>query len=338
MRLPDNDSEAIELLRYGFDQGITYFDTAPYYCDSRSEGLVGEALKGHRDEVVLSTKVPIKTQNGKDVRPFLEESLRRLQTDHIDIYHMWSLNKEHFDWVMAPGGHLEEAIKAKQEGLIRHLAFSFHDTPEVLMEIIDTGAFESMTVQYNLLDRKNEQAIQHAHERGMAVCIMGSVGGGRLGYPSPEVQKLLPGKTASNPELALRFVLSHPGVTVALSGMGNKKMVAENVRTASLAEHLSAEERQQLEAATAEKQRLADLYCTGCKYCQPCPNGIDIPANFELLNYHRLYGLTDYARQEYRELAEKAANHCLGCQECEPKCPQHLRIAEELAKVAETLG
>jgi hypothetical protein len=248
------------------------------------------------------------------------------------------------DKIDVPNGPLGEARRALKEGLIRHLAFSFHDSPENLFKVINTGHFESMTVQYNLLDRGHEKAISYAHQKGMGVAIMGPVAGGRLVTPSAEIRKLQPVKSMSTPELALRFVLSHPGVSIALSGMNTVQQVEENVATANTTSQLSDEERQQVQAALDQVKALADLYCTGCGYCLPCPHEVNIPANFEYLNYYRVYGLKDTARALYARLGKDGnpvqglnAEACQGCGACADKCPQHIEIQEQLEEVAKTL-
>ena len=152
-----------------------------------------------------------------------------------------------------------------------------------------------MLVQHNLLDRANEEAIAHAREQGMGVAIMGPVGGGKLIAPSEQILGMA-GEAKSTPEVALRFVLSNPNVTLALSGMKTLEMVEENAATASREGSLSVEERQRFVEALAEAQRLSDLYCTGCGYCLPCPSKVYIPGNFEAMNYYRVWGLEKLAR------------------------------------------
>jgi len=342
-----DEEQAIPVIQRAYELGVTYFDTALYYCSNESEIVLGKAIKPWRDKILLSTKCPIEDADGKHYREHLETSLRKLDVATIDFYHMWGIDwKTYEQSIVAPGGPLDEAHKAKEEGLIRHISFSFHDTPEALVRLIDSGHFESMTVQYNLLDRANEQAIHHAREKGLGVVIMGPVGGGRLAGFSADIARLVPGGVKGTPEIALRFVLSHPGVSCAISGMGTIEMVEQNVATASREEPLSEAERAQILAALDETRRLADLYCTGCGYCQPCPNDVNIPRNFEVMNYYRVYGLKEYARQAYADLGVKdtewvkglKAEFCVQCGECEPKCPQHISIMEQLEEVARVLG
>ena len=351
MRLPMVEDHvdydlAVPLLRRAMDLGINYFDSALGYCNATSEVAVGKAVAGRpRESVILSTKHPVhKLEHVQQWRADLETQLRRLDSSYVDIYNCHGLRWEEFEQMVAPaGGVLEQARHAQAEGLIHHLSLSCHDTPENMMKLIDTGEFASITLQYNLLDRANTEAIRHAQERGMGVVVMGPVAGGRLALSTDILDQYMPAGRAvrSTPELALRFVLSNPGVTVALSGMSALSQLEENVATANRSEPLGPAELQQITEALGEIKRLADLYCTGCGYCLPCPNGVRIPDNFRLMNYYRLYGLTELARQQYGWMVKSgsgAAEACLECGECEPKCPQNIQIADQLREVIAALG
>ncbi|MBN2626278.1 MAG: aldo/keto reductase [Spirochaetales bacterium] len=340
----DHD-KGVELIRRYIELGGNYVDTAPYYCEKESEIIVGKALKGRRDQVYLSTKNPIENASGDDYRRRLETSLEKLDTDYIDFYHMWGISwKTYRESIDVPGGPLDAALKAKEEGLIRHLSFSFHDDAANMLKIIDTGNFETLLCQYNLLDRSNEEGIAHARSKGLGVIVMGPVGGGRLGFPSEVIQGLLPDKKVSNPELAMRFVLANPGVNCALSGMGSMQMVEENCATGSRTDELSPAELEAISVSMEENKRLADLYCTGCNYCMPCPTGVNIPLNFSLMNHHRIYDLTEHAKDQYSQIGKvewlkgKPASECIECGECESKCPQKIPIISQLKETAETLG
>lgn len=339
------DHEAgVAQLRQGIDAGINYVDTAPFYCNAESETILGKALQnGYRDKVRLSTKLPGEEGGYDASRKRLEISLQRLQTDHVDFYHMWSLSYKHF--TSANGQEQVRLMqRAKEEGLIRHCSVSSHDSPENIKKLVDTGLFESLLCQYNLLDRANEEVIAHAANKGLGVVVMGPVGGGRLGYPSAQVQALLPGKVQSSPEIALRFVLSNPNVSCALSGMGSSAMVRENTAIASTAKALTEEEKQQIIRVLEENKVRADLFCTGCNYCMPCPAEVNIPLNFEIMNYYRVYDLLDYAKEQYGQIGKlpwlqgKQASACVQCGECEAKCPQHLKIREQLEQTMRALS
>lgn len=352
MRLPMTEREdgekyieedkAIEAIHKAFELGVNYIDTAPYYCEHQSEEVVGKALKGWRDKVYVSTKNPVKDYkpSGDEFRRWLEQSLKRLDVDYIDFYHFWGLNWDAYNThVNVPDGPLEAALKAKQEGLIKHLSFSFHDVPENMIKLIDTGYFETVLCQYNLLDRKNEGAIAYAHEKGMGVFIMGPVGGGRLGEPSPVIQNLIPGGVKSTAEMALRFVMANPNVTCALSGMSTVQMVEENATVASIEGPLSHEEIQKVKDMMDENAKLADLYCTGCEYCLPCPENVKIPDILRLVNYHRVYGLKDFAVSQYAKIKEENRDvyYCNDCGKCIEVCPQKLNVLEELKGAARLL-
>ena len=337
--------ESIRIIRRALDLGVNYVDTAPYYCDKESEIIIGKAIKGRRDKVYLSTKNPIENDSGEDYRKRLESSLQKLDTDYIDFYHFWGISWEKYtEKIDVPNGPLSAAYKAKQEGLIKHISFSFHDEPENMIKLIDTGHFETVLCQYNLLDRANEDAIAYAKEKGLGVVIMGPVGGGRLGAPSDVIEQLMEGKSSSTAETAIRFVLSNQNVTCALSGMGSMAMVEENVKTASNESQLSQQEVAVINASMEENKKLADLYCTGCNYCMPCPAGVNIPLNFRLMNYHKVYNLTDYAKEQYKLIGKvgwmqgKDADACIECGKCEKKCPQHIPIIEQLKETKKALG
>ncbi|MHB1133380.1 MAG: aldo/keto reductase [Chloroflexota bacterium] len=349
MRLPMAGGQvdydlATPLLRRAFALGVNYFDTAYIYCDGTSEVAVGKALAGlPRQQVYVSSKLVCGTAgDARQWRARLEEQLRRLDTPYLDVHHCHDLRWREFEQFVAPkGGILQQARRAQAEGLIRHLAFSCHDTPENMRRLVATGEFESLTVQYNLLDRANAGVIAEAQARGLGVVVMGPLAGGRLATPPPAAR----GKEArrargARPELALRFVLANPAVSVAISGMNAPAQLEENAATAARPEPLGRAELESIEVATGQLRRLADLYCTGCGYCLPCPQGVDIPENFQLLNYYRLHELGGYARAAYARLLQSgaSASACLACGECAPKCPQGLAISRRLEEVAETLG
>jgi len=337
---------AVAALHRAMELGVNYFDSAVGYCHSESEMTLGKALKGRREGKVISTKYPPwgRSLTADDCRQIIEQSLSRLEVDFVDVYHIHSLNWETAQKVLARGAALDGARKAKEEGLVKHLGFSFHDAPERMIEILNAAPdFEVVTCQYNLLDRSNEDNIAKAHEMGVGIVVMGPVGGGRLGFPSERLQGLVPGKAASSPELALRFVLSNPGVSVALSGMNTVEMVEENVATASNETHLTEEELDRIAAMVEENKRLSDLYCTGCEYCMPCPNKVNIAEIFRLMNLHRVWGLTQSARARYKAFETEEwwgmnATACVECGQCEEKCPQKIPIIEQLKESHRALG
>ena len=331
-----------EMLAKAYEQGVNYFDTAPYYCNSNSEAALGHGVKAFREKVLLSSKFPTEVaKKPGDFRRQLETTLKRLDTEYLDFYHFWGINKGSFDNIIMKQDLLKDAQLAKEEGLIRHISFSFHDAPEVIKYIIDTSEsygvpMESMLVQYNLLDRSNEEMLAYAQSKGLGTVAMGPVGGGRLAAPTELYAKLTGEKSVPTYELAFKFVLGNPDLNCALSGMENIDMVMKNTALAAGSTSFSEEEWKKLGDAMEQIKKFSELYCTGCKYCQPCPVGIEIPRIFNMFTYHNVYGLTDHAKYMFKDYVEKGGKlreACVNCGMCENKCPQHLKIREELDKV-----
>lgn len=330
------------MLAEAYKNGVNYFDTAPYYCNKNSEAALGEGVKSFRDKILLSSKFPLEVaKKPGDYRRQLESSLERMGTDHIDFYHFWGINKKAFDETIMAQDLLKDAALAKEEGLIRHISFSFHDDPMAIKYIIDTAEnygvpFESMLVQYNLLDRSNEEMLAYAHSKGLGTVAMGPVGGGRLAAPTELYSKLTGKGSLPTYELAFKFCLGNPNLNCALSGMQTLEMVQQNTALASKDTTFSEEEWKTLGDSMEKLKKFDELYCTGCKYCQPCPVGIEIPRIFNMYTYHNVYGLKDHAKKmfdEYISKDGKLSDACKNCGMCEKKCPQHLKIREELKKV-----
>ena len=353
MRLPEvelnekwyiDEDKALPLLYKGYESGINYFDSAPYYCHKNSEYAVGKALKSVRDKIKLTSKLPFEdVKKPSDMRRILENSLKKMDTDYIDFYHFWGLNKGSLDNIKS-NDLFNEARKAKEEGLIRHLSFSFHDKPENMIDIIDAGdgIFESVLCQYNLLDRANESSIAYAKNKGLGVAAMGPVAGGRLAAPTELFKKLTGKESIATYELALRFVLGNEDISIALSGMENMDMLENNLAIANVDTYMTKSEWDKIAIAMEEIKKFSELYCTGCNYCQPCPSNIIIPDIFNMYTYHNVYGLTVAAKSEfekYKKNPNKGAlpESCIDCGMCEAKCPQHLKIREELKRVVKIL-
>jgi len=352
MRLPmkgEGDGAVVDrelstpMIHRAFQAGVNYIDSAVGYCNRDSQRAVGDALKGWRDRVVVSTKNPDYGQDEKAWWKNLEDSLERLQVEYIDIYNHHGLTwKTYVEDVEPRMG--KWMTKAVDQGLIRHICCSSHDSCEGIIKLIDSGYPASITLQYNLLDRANEPAIAHAHAKGVGIVVMGPVAGGRLGATSDVLARLVPGIDRV-PELALRFVLSNPNVTVALSGMSTMQHVEENLNVAADEVTLSESDKAQIDRHLVRLRKMAELYCTGCGYCMPCEAaGVDIPAVFGAYNQGRVYGLWPAARGAYRWIRNgpdernKTAEACTECGACEEKCPQNIPIREQLKEAHSALA
>lgn len=334
-------SLAIPMIHRAFEAGVNYIDTAQGYCNSDSQRVVGEALKGWRDKIIVSTKNNIYTTDEKQWWTGLEQSLERLDISCIDIYNhhglRWARYQEFVEPVMS-----KWMQKAKDQGLIKHICCSFHDTNDALKKVVDTGYVSSITLQYNILDTQLEEGIAYAKEKGIGVVVMGPVGGGRLGVPNEVLSDVLP-SIRRIPELALRFVLSNPNITMALSGMSTMQQVQENIAIASDGITLSAEDKARISEHLTRLKQMADLYCTGCGYCMPCPQQVAIPKIFSMYNQARVYGLWEHSRRQYGGMIAKApkqgqpADKCIECGACEPKCPQNIPIRTQLKEAHKAL-
>jgi len=351
MRLPEyekdgewyiDEEKAIPMLLKAYESGVNYFDTAYGYCHENSQYTLGRAVKSmKREDIMVATKLPLgRVAKTEDYRKTLEIQLKRLDMPYIDFYHFHGIDKEDMDEKIKPLGLMREARKAIDEGLIKHMSFSFHGDPKDMPYIIEQGGiFSSVLLQYNLLDRSNEEAIAYLAESGLGVVAMGPVAGGRLSAPSTKLSEgiLSSKESVASYELALRFVLGNPNVSCALSGMTSMDTVEKNLKIAD-AEPMGEKDFANANTAMDEMKKLSDLYCTGCDYCMPCPQGIKIPRVFEAYTYHNVYGLSGHARRMYGEIGEKEnagkpVSECVECGACEKKCPQGIRIIGKLKEV-----
>lgn len=344
MRLPvtENDmideAEAIRIIRKGIDNGINYLDTAFGYHNGQSEILVGKALKdGYRNKAYLATKLPLWSVNcEEDVEKIFNEQLSKLDTDYIDFYLLHAVNNESWETKVLQFDILPKLEKKLAEGKIKHLGFSFHDDLDVFKKIIDSyDGFEFCQIQFNYIDvdyQAGVEGIEYAASKGLGIIVMEPLLGGKLAAPHEKVASVLSDKK-SPVEWALDFVWNFPSVGMLLSGMGSERMVDENLSYAdkSFAGMLSDEEIGMLSDAKLVFDEMNLVPCTGCEYCMPCPEGVEIPRVFSAFNK-----ITEGGRRLVKEVfpdIETNASLCKKCGKCENACPQHIEIIEMLRKV-----
>jgi predicted aldo/keto reductase-like oxidoreductase len=356
MRLPTqggdssniDETEAIRMLHYAIDHGVNYLDTAYPYHGGNSERVVGKALQGgYRDRVYLATKLPAWAVDSEDdFDKYLNEQLEKLQTDHIDVYLLHGMRASRWE-AMQRYNVLDSAEKAKADGRIGRLGFSFHDSFDVFREVVDGYDNWAMCqIQHNYMNEDYQagtKGLEYATSKGLAVVVMEPLLGGKLVNPPQPVEALwkLAEEDRSPAEWALAWLWNKPEVTVALSGMSTMQHVRENVAAADRAQVgvLSAEELALVEQVREKYDELCPIPCTQCRYCMPCPNGIDIPRSFSVFNNGVMYNAFAEARRRYGHMSEETrASACIQCRECEDKCPQSIPISEWMPLVHEVLG
>jgi predicted aldo/keto reductase-like oxidoreductase len=349
MRLPTipgdhsqvDEPEATRMLHYAIEHGVNYVDTAWMYHDGSSERFLGRALKnGYREKVRLATKLHFHMVSGpQDFDKILNTQLKRLQTDHIDMYLLHGLFREGW-YKLRNLDVLQWAEGTIADGRIGHLGFSFHDSFPVFKEIVDAyDKWAMCQLQYNILDEEVQagtQGIKYAAEKGLAIVVMEPLRGGRLADPPKKLQDLWD-RSGKNPvDIALQWLWNKPEISVVLSGMSTMEQVQQNVEYAASSD-IGSLTRNDLELLARVRDIYNELHtvpCTKCQYCMPCPNGVDIPRNFELYNDENQY----LGKALYFWMSEaQRASACGGCRECEEKCPQQIRISELMPQVHKTL-
>jgi predicted aldo/keto reductase-like oxidoreductase len=366
MRLPVIDSdyakideaEATRMLHYAIDHGVNYVDTAIHYHRSNSERFLGRALKGgYRERIKLATKLfPLYVEGSQDFDRLLNEQLDKLQTDHVDFYLLHGINRNWWPKIRDLDV-LDWAERAIADGRVGHLGFSFHDEYPVFQEIVDAYYNWAMCqIQYNFVNgdyQAGTQGLKYAASKGLAVVIMEPLLGGILANPPQSVRAIwdTAPKKRSPAAWALQWLWNQPEVSVVLSGMSTMQQVEENVASAGASGvgALTEEEVALVDRVREAYQELCLIPCTGCGYCMPCPNGVDIPHNFKLYNDGAMYERENPTKMRswYRHMLEGydgewlikgRADACIQCRECEDKCPQSIPISKWMPVVHQVLG
>jgi predicted aldo/keto reductase-like oxidoreductase len=360
MRLPTPDGErvspniiedeAIRMIRHAIKNGVNYVDTAYPYHGGQSEIVVGKALAGsYREKVHLATKLPVwMVAKPDDFDVLLGEQLQKLQTDFIDFYLLHSLSKERWHNIVLKHNLLEKAAQAMADGRIRHLGFSFHDDYEAFEEIVNgTDLWDFCQIQYNYMDTENQagmRGLKLAASKGMGVVVMEPLLGGRLADPPKHIREKMESLAVqhSPADLALQWLWDQPEVSVVLSGMSTMQQVEQNLQSAQRSRigGLGAAEHELIAWATEQYRARTVIPCTKCNYCMPCPNGVNIPRNFDFFNYAHLFDDLAAARFRYNVFLteEQRSGACIACGTCEELCPQKIAISEWMPKVNQLLG
>lgn len=336
-----NEPEAERMLDKAIASGVNYIDTAYPYHGGESELLVGKVLKKYdRNSFYLATKLPVWLVNSlDDAKRLFQEQLDKLQTDHIDFYLLHAMGRGRFD-DMVKLGVVDWMAELKEQGKIRYMGFSFHDSYDAFEYIINYREWDFCQIQLNYMDAEEQAGLRGyklAEEKGVPLVIMEPVKGGSLAAFANDItdrfRSLDP--EASVASFALRWVGSLPGVKVILSGMTTMEQVEDNLKTFGNFKPLSEKESQEIDDIVALIKGRVKNGCTGCRYCMPCPAGVDIPGNFRAWNTYHMYQNYNVVKWNWeKEMGEgKQAKCCVKCGKCEAACPQKLSIRKDLEQV-----
>ncbi len=337
------EEENILLVKYAFEKGINYFDTAPYYCEGQSEIILGKALKGidRNDFFVTSKIMPTEVKDANDAYKKILQSLENLQVDYIDFLHVWCLIAlDQYHLAMKPDGLYEGLMRAKKDGLIKHIACSSHQPSEEIIEVIKNHEFESILLGTNILNfpYRSEGIIQ-AKKINMGVVVMNPLAGGAIPENEERFKFLCKAVPHLTPvEAALRFTICNENIDISLSGFSNIKHIDMACKIADNEQMVSSEEIKQL---TADLGSRFTAICTACGYCDHCPKDIYIPAFMQYYNDKLMFELTEEEivnefAQGFGVMANSKgqANDCINCGLCEKKCTQHLPIMKRLKEIS----
>lgn len=341
--LSRSDYENSRLLRYAHDRGVTYFDTAPGYCEDHSEDIYGHALKElPRDSFFVSTKrMPREDDTIASVTADVEKSIKRLNTGYIDFFHAWCFRQmAQYELAMRPGGLYEALLRCQERGLIRNIVFSSHQSGDEIAQVVQTGKFRGVLLGANILNFPYRwSGVEAAYQAGLGVVAMNPLAGGEIAKHEKELAFLsLDGLSPT--QSALRFLICCPQITVTLVGFTTTEHIDEACRIAADGRAFSAEEIERIRGGIGEKM---NRLCTGCGYCTGCPADINVAGHMQVHNEHSLFGKNDEEMKkqlghEYNwgRLVGRAGEYaaCVACGKCESACTQKLPIIDRLKDFA----
>jgi predicted aldo/keto reductase-like oxidoreductase len=316
------------------DLGVNYFDTAPGYNDDHSEFIMANAFKKMSKPFYVSTKS--NDRDGAKLREQLETSLRRMNLEKINFFHIWCiLDMDDYKSRMVKGGAYETALKAKEEGLIEHIVFSTHCTGDEIETIVNDDCFEGMTVGYNILNFPfRQKGLQAAYKKGLGVATMNPLGGGIIPQKADYFDFIRGEDDETVVDAALKFNASHKEITTVLAGMGSMEEVLYNCRVGDNLESLDADKLKDIEGRLFNSM---DKLCTGCRYCEYCPKKIPVSKYMLSYNNHILgdtQGIFNNLKWHWG-IKPEVVKECIECGLCERKCTQHLPIISRLKEIDE---
>ncbi len=345
MRFPTVDGkidevESEKLIDKAMQAGVTYYDTAYPYHGGESEPFLGKALKKYdRASYYIATKLPIwEIKSIADVEKIFNDQLERLGVDYVDFYLLHALDEAKWKTVLE-FGILDYCEKLKAEGKIRYFGFSFHDEYEAFETIISYRKWDFVQLQLNYIDIREQAGLKGCElcaKLGVPIIVMEPVKGGTLAKLPDEVEAKFKSRNpeASTASWAMRWCGTLDNVKVILSGMSTMEQVEDNLKTFADFKPLDSEEKAIVQdVADTLNSRMRNA-CTDCRYCLPCPAGVNIPANFDRWNRYAVYGNKENAIARWADFKdEEKAHNCIECGACEDKCPQKISIREDLKQL-----
>lgn len=340
-----DEPRAAAMLDTAYKAGVTYYDTAYFYHQHTGEAFLGRAMKRYpRDTFYLATKMPMSIVESLDhAKEIFEGQLAALQTDYVDFYLLHGVNGER--WKQAQEmGIVDFLLEMQKAGRIRHFGFSFHGSYEEFETILTARDWDFCQIQFNYMDQEIQAGMRGyalAEKLGVPIIVMEPVKGGSLATISDDIAAKF---KAAHPDWsvaswAMRWVASLNNCKIILSGMTEEDQVADNLATFSHLEPLGERELAVIEDVRAALKQRVFVGCTGCKYCMPCPFGVDIPRNFKLMNDYEMYSNERALKSGWNFIDEGArATACKKCGKCERACPQRLPIRQKLAEIAERMN
>jgi predicted aldo/keto reductase-like oxidoreductase len=301
-----------EIIHTALDYGINFIDTSRVYMDSETN--LGQAIQSRRNEVIIASKSYSRTRD--EVLADVEESLNQLHTDQLDIYQVHALYPNEVTAFMGSGGGMEGFIKAKEDGMIKHIGLTSHHN-SVLLDLVKTGYFDTVMFPFNVIERDAEkELIQLAKALNIGMLVMKPLAGGAI----------------RNRSKAFRFFNNFP-VDVILNGVASVAEFKENIQWAEDENPLTAEE---LTALEAEVASLGNEFCRRCSYCMPCPNDIRIPDMIHIF-YQAVKGMRfEELPPDKQEVGKNLLvwlQACEQCGKCEQKCPYNLPTGKRVQEL-----